>query len=79
MRAQARHSATPGQIQRTALILAVPTTTQFSATWAGNRGACWFGYQHEAPILLDNDQHDLPAVCSGTQELGHDGLPRLPR
>jgi hypothetical protein len=50
-----------------------------TAAWAGNRGTCWFGHQHEAPILLDNDQHDLPAVCSGSQELGHGGSPRLPR
>jgi hypothetical protein len=57
------------QIQRTALVPALPPPTQFTASWTGNHSTGWFGDQHKAPILLDNDQHDLPRIRSATHEL----------
>jgi hypothetical protein len=47
----------------------MPPPTQFTASWTGNHSTGWFGDQHKAPILLDNDQHDLPRIRSATHEL----------
>jgi hypothetical protein len=57
----------------------MPPAAQLAAARTRDQGAGRLGYQNEAAVLLDDNQHDLPAICGSTQRFGHHGSPRLPR
>jgi hypothetical protein len=70
---QAHPPTTPRQVERSSLIAAMPSSTQLTTPRTRHRRACRLRDENQAAILLDDDQHDLPAVCSGAKCIGHGG------
>jgi hypothetical protein len=77
---QADHPTAPWQIEWSSLIAAMPPSTQHTTPRTLNGRARRLRDENQAAILLDDDQHDLPTICSGAKCIGHgDGHPRRAR
>jgi hypothetical protein len=63
----------PRQVEWSPLIAAMPPSTQLTTPRTRDRRARRLGHENEAAIVLDDDQHDLPAVCCGDKYIGRGG------
>jgi hypothetical protein len=73
MHQQADRPTAPRQIEWSSLIPAMPPSTQLTTPRTWDHRARRLGNEDQAAIRLDDDQHDLPAVCSSAKYVGHGG------